>query len=62
MVEQGVIFILLAALAIYWITPFILLIVAAFMYRSNPTRAKNFMVTALIMLLVGIGVCGSLMM
>ncbi len=61
MVEEGVIFILLAALALYWITPFILLIVATFMYRSNPKRAKHFMVTALIMLLVGIGVCGSFM-
>jgi hypothetical protein len=50
-------------LTIYWITPFILILIGIILLASSKkSNAMLFFIAAVLMLLIGIGFCGLLLM
>lgn len=45
----------------YWLTPLVLIFVGLTRLKSKPENAKTLLIIAAIMLVVGIGFCGTLM-
>ncbi|MBC7641764.1 MAG: hypothetical protein H7174_05410 [Flavobacterium sp.] len=45
----------------YWLTPLILIIFGLTRLKSKPENAKNLLIIAAVMLVVGAGFCGALL-
>ena len=59
---EGIMIILLIIIVIsYWLTPLILIIFGLTRLKSKPENAKNILIIAAVMLLVGVGFCGALL-
>lgn len=59
--NEGIFILILVLLTIaYWVTPIVLIIVGLANLKSKPDRAKNLLIAGTVMLVVGIGFCGSL--
>lgn len=43
----------------YWLTPLILIVLGLIKLKSKPNRAKNQIIIGVIMLIIGLGFCGS---
>lgn len=59
--EGLVITLLLLGVAAYWITPIVLLIIGLSRLKSKPENAKTLLIISAVMLVVGIGVCGAML-
>jgi len=59
--EVGFLTLLLALLFLYWLTPLVLTIIGLIKWRSKPQAAKNYLIIAAIMLVIGAAVCGVLL-
>lgn len=58
---NGMIYLLIFAVVLYWLIPIILIIVGLVRIRSRPENAKKLLIVAGILLLVGAGFCGVLL-
>jgi len=58
---NGMIYLLIFLVVLYWLIPIILIIVGLVRIRSRPENAKKLLIVAGILLLVGAGVCGVLL-
>jgi hypothetical protein len=58
---NGMIYLLIFLVVLYWLIPIILIIVGLVRIRSRPENAKKLLIVAGILLLVGAGVCGALL-
>ena len=58
---NGMIYLLIFLVALYWLIPIILIIVGLVRIRSGPANAKKLLIVAAILSLVGAGVCGALL-
>lgn len=57
---EVMVFILLGLTAAYWLTPIILIISGIRKYKLKPKEAKEYFIIAGVMLIVGLGFCGSM--
>jgi len=60
MIAEGALTFLFLLLALFWITPVVMLIVGLTRLKSRPKNAKNLIIIAGIWLVVGLGSCGSM--